>query len=603
MRDGKFFTSTIFQKAAIDYLTDLHQDNGHLYEIAAIMRIKGANSYSWDTRVHEGKIKETKESFRWEDLKKWINQIDQGNPDPKIAILTLQLVFDFDPTIQLGHANVLVFDITRRKIEHFEPHGSKFSGTAGDVDVNATIDKALKEVATMHFIGWTYLPPVETCPMVKGMSFSNCYINEFGQRVCGSGGGSGGNQQIGLQSLLNTYQPDDKLAGTCAMWSLWFIHLRLSNPGSTATEVLTAATELFQKDKFQNMARFIESFIFELAAVANIRQVEITSQLEEMRNFTNYQKASQAYLDWLPLMDPSAENVSVPYRCTCENKKKVCRLLAGYQITQPNLALEQLHAAKLIGEPSCTKDYDMDVYLEQLSEIDGYNQFMPAYLKTLTPQQPTAQTATVPFECGQCDKDGYSTCTVKVLNSMPALEALRNFKLKQNVCNTIVHIPLEEFKTHTDYEKFKPAYLQELTPQQPTEQTATVPYRCVCNFNGSGTICRPRLDMLPEHAAYNRFGMNSVEVKDCDVDGEVEDTTIPLRKLTHLNGYDTFTSAYVGRQTEKIKRTAETATLSFKCTCIGARAENCVAQVPPNDNPDIESMRKWSQLTPACDLK
>ena len=77
---------------------------------------------------------------------------------------------------------------------------------------------------------YTYLPPSEVCP---DFSVGSSYTNEFGERVDA--------KKVGIQGFLNRNRKGSEFAGTCAIWSLWYLHVRLQSPRLGPTEALRKA--------------------------------------------------------------------------------------------------------------------------------------------------------------------------------------------------------------------------------------------------------------------------------------------------------------------------------------------------------------------------
>ena len=125
-----------------------------------------------------------------------------------------------------AHANMLLIDKARRQIEHFEPHGEQIVGM--DDTVNAIFREDVQRLMNAAgFADYRYLAPVHICPMFAVYA------------------GPGGNlTRLGVQTFLSTYRPKSHMLGTCAVWSLWYMHIRLLNPTDAPDEALRKAMSM-----------------------------------------------------------------------------------------------------------------------------------------------------------------------------------------------------------------------------------------------------------------------------------------------------------------------------------------------------------------------
>ena len=156
-----------------------------------------------------------------------------------------------------GHANAVVVNTQNRTLEHFEPHGK-----TGFLDDNErlTLEKAIQKqiFGCGEFAEYTYLCPEAITP-------------HFWSDMPTSG----------VQAIFNSASPekrDDPLAGTCAIWTLWFLNRRLDSPDEEVRTIYrNAMKELYGgKDKHMplttiqknvsEVSKFVEGFIRELFA-------------------------------------------------------------------------------------------------------------------------------------------------------------------------------------------------------------------------------------------------------------------------------------------------------------------------------------------------
>jgi hypothetical protein len=122
-----------------------------------------------------------------------------------------------------GHANMLIANKIHRTIEHFEPWGENV-----DIENYDGILESLRGHLEKVFPGYTYIPPAQVCPDISLVQSEPGFSAE----------------KTGIQSFLNTLRPGSKVGGTCAIWSLWYLNVRLASPHLTSQEALKQATAL-----------------------------------------------------------------------------------------------------------------------------------------------------------------------------------------------------------------------------------------------------------------------------------------------------------------------------------------------------------------------
>ena len=151
------------------------------------------------------------------------------NNDTKIIIIPVQLYFSDGG----GHANVLIYRKNLNQIEHFEPHGQKFSRNHDNV-VNKIIEKwiklfVLKINAILQLIKKPeikFIESSEICPYIDGL------------------------QNLESWSNLTTIADVEPL-GYCAAWSMFFTELCLKNPEITSLLLMNYIFE-FLRDNMSN---------------------------------------------------------------------------------------------------------------------------------------------------------------------------------------------------------------------------------------------------------------------------------------------------------------------------------------------------------------
>ena len=157
------------------------------------------------------------ETYEPQEVKEAQDQLDSlskilvdciTNLDTKIIIVPVQLRFSDGG----AHANVLIYRKNLNQIEHFEPHGRKFSRNEGDVE-NKIIEKwinlfVLKINARLQLIKEPQIKLIESsevCPYIDGLQNLEGWSN--------------------LAIIAGVEPP-----GYCVAWSMFFTELCLKNP-------------------------------------------------------------------------------------------------------------------------------------------------------------------------------------------------------------------------------------------------------------------------------------------------------------------------------------------------------------------------------------
>lgn len=161
-------------------------------------------------KLHEGRTNETMVPFDKLEFAKFVERCDK-------SILGVPISFR-------GHANMLIINKVQKTLEHFEPHGVEAS--------HASPAENTKFKTMIHdtflcddcvFSDYTYVPPEASCPIV----------------AIGTG-----RMKIGMQGVFNTAKATSRAAGTCVMWSLWYLHVRLTHPELAPSDVMTQALSM-----------------------------------------------------------------------------------------------------------------------------------------------------------------------------------------------------------------------------------------------------------------------------------------------------------------------------------------------------------------------
>ena len=108
------------------------------------------------------------------------------------------------------HANILLFNKTTRELEHFEPHGL-------ELNQDAYNPHGLYDRLRIEFKGMVkkYLSPLQVCP--KNLQFFQSVETD----------------EVGF---LNDH-------GHCAVWCIWYVDVRLSNPTIQRQQVINLAMQ------------------------------------------------------------------------------------------------------------------------------------------------------------------------------------------------------------------------------------------------------------------------------------------------------------------------------------------------------------------------
>jgi hypothetical protein len=117
-----------------------------------------------------------------------------------------------------GHANMLIVNRFRKTIEHFEPLGNKFVEFGWFPGENNYVVETLKQMVAENKIApqkYKWIDRFDICP-------------------------------AGAQTW-----EDEGDKGYCMLWSLWFLHIRLSNPRSSPeTAIIRSLLKIPNKNQF-----------------------------------------------------------------------------------------------------------------------------------------------------------------------------------------------------------------------------------------------------------------------------------------------------------------------------------------------------------------
>jgi hypothetical protein len=133
-----------------------------------------------------------------------------------------------------NHANMLLVNRKHKTIEHFEPHGQKADHLSDEENEMLVI--AMKTLVTKHYLGlkgkYTFVERAEVCPLNISP------------------------QGFGSDTSVNNW-------GTCALWSLWYLHMRMANPYVHGVDAVYKALI-----KIDDKKEFMYQFAMEIMATS-----------------------------------------------------------------------------------------------------------------------------------------------------------------------------------------------------------------------------------------------------------------------------------------------------------------------------------------------
>lgn len=235
---------------------------------------------SWYVRTHAGRPTMVNKDLQIKLLTAWLTRCE-----PPIIAMAISFGYAGE-----SHANMVIINKPQQTIEHFDPHGGQ--ATHLTPSENAQLGKAVQMLfRDCKFMrGYTYLSPDAVAP---NFSFQEKITNEFGVSVVVE-------RKVGIQTILNfVLEPGNIFNGTCSIWSMWYLHVRLTKPELEAQEALEQAMQVVtggylqknptgsllrqQKVQRDNMAnkeniritleKFIIDFTFWLVSLANLTAV------------------------------------------------------------------------------------------------------------------------------------------------------------------------------------------------------------------------------------------------------------------------------------------------------------------------------------------
>jgi hypothetical protein len=192
--------------------------------------------YPRDIPVHKLRIKDTR--IIWKASTKtiqfpkkyWENwETVMNDPSIRFIVIAVRLISEEDGR----HANVLIYDKNTKELERFDGLGKDIAETYHIDDFDNQIEK--KFVETDRSI--KYFRPVDYCP-AKIPVFQSKELDEI---------------------------PGVDLRGNCAVWRLWYIDVRLSNPHLSRKQLVDLASRKLREDagSLHKFIKMYQKYIFD----------------------------------------------------------------------------------------------------------------------------------------------------------------------------------------------------------------------------------------------------------------------------------------------------------------------------------------------------
>ncbi len=174
--------------------------------------------------IHQGRIKTVRIKFRYNDVtnKHFLTEDDLESARALISKnlageIAIAVFCSFTSKPGKSHANAVLVNRKHQTFEHFEPHGV-FKNYIYNVE-----DAVKEYIPKLGFPGFKYIAPKETCPNLSLVSSP---------------------LPMGPQSMLNRNRRGSPVSGTCVMWSLWYLHIRLVFPELDPQQAVQTAYDL-----------------------------------------------------------------------------------------------------------------------------------------------------------------------------------------------------------------------------------------------------------------------------------------------------------------------------------------------------------------------
>jgi len=162
--------------------------------------------------------------------------INKQQNNYRFFIIPLGIEIDIDGNL-LGHANYIIIDFEKLKIERFEPHG--FESPYGLNYNSSLLDNILENKFNSFNLNLKYFPPYTYLPKI-------------------------GFQIMEIKEKKNDYIGDPN--GFCALWCIWWIDIKLANPNieSKILQELLFKEIINNYMSFKKIIRDYSTFITEI---------------------------------------------------------------------------------------------------------------------------------------------------------------------------------------------------------------------------------------------------------------------------------------------------------------------------------------------------
>jgi len=183
-------------------------------------------SFQWDW---------SKENNKWEltppeNLEDEMNELLHNRPDIRFIIIYVGITDKEDK--DTTHANCIIIDKLTNTAERFEPNTLPNINLGNDYVLDGEFAKVFEEYDL------DFIPALDTCPLY----FHHAEWEEFTDNV----------QDFG---------------GNCSLWVVWYIHLRISNPGVPQKDVIQLAHKYVTGT--ESMKQFITGYHQYLHEIVN----------------------------------------------------------------------------------------------------------------------------------------------------------------------------------------------------------------------------------------------------------------------------------------------------------------------------------------------
>jgi hypothetical protein len=221
--EDKIYKEKSIGEAMLKVMQVIHKGRGCIYPNTLYFEIETGRVY---VTLHRGRgSKEVEARFDKQEFASFVKKCK-----PSQRAIAVRIGFE-------GHANMLIFNKVQKTLEHFEPHGdSAFHLSKEENEKLAQMINDTFLCSDCAFSDYSYVPPSAACPMIT--MGSGTLNTEFGEMKTADGA------KLGLQAILNMSKGDSHASGTCVMWSLWYMHVRLLHPDVPPSDMMEKAMSM-----------------------------------------------------------------------------------------------------------------------------------------------------------------------------------------------------------------------------------------------------------------------------------------------------------------------------------------------------------------------